>query len=167
MANLPPQERLQPALLDRLRDDHPEERKESIEERVFSVRRLRDSVIRDLEWLLNSENLTSAVDLEAYPEVAQSVVNYGIAGFSGRMISRGDVPAIEQTVREAIANFEPRIQPRSLKVRVSTDSEATNRNLLTIEIQGDLWAKPVPLEFFLVTEVDLETGNVAVAGSPS
>lgn len=44
-------DRLQPALLDRLRDDHPEQRVEPAEARVMSRQRLREAVLRDLEWL--------------------------------------------------------------------------------------------------------------------
>ena len=167
MAKLTPQERLQPALLDRLRDDNPGEERESRQAQVFSERELHDSVVRDLQWLLNSDNLTSGIDLGDYPEVGRSVLNYGIPDLSGKTIFSADVPAIEQAVREAIINFEPRILPHSLRVGVFVDTEAMSHNRLTFEIRGELWAKPVPLELFLLTEVDLETGSVTVAKSPS
>jgi type VI secretion system protein ImpF len=51
---LPPQERLQPALLDRLTDDEPDKKLEPRENRVLSKRKLRESVLRDLGWLFNS-----------------------------------------------------------------------------------------------------------------
>ena len=167
MAKLTPQERLQPALLDRLRDDDPQHQQEPPEARVVTVRQLHDSVIRDLEWLLNSHGIASVIDLKAYPETARSVVNYGIADLSGRTISNADIASLEQMIREAIVRFEPRILPESLKVLVSTDAEATSHNRLMFEIRGDLWAIPVPLEFFLLTEVDLEAGNITVAAGPS
>ncbi len=49
MAELTPQERLQPSLLDRLTDDRPQETRESRERRVLSMRQLRASVMRDLD----------------------------------------------------------------------------------------------------------------------
>ena len=52
-----PQDRLQPALLDRLTDDEPGSREEPVEARVLSKRRLRQSVLRDLAWLLNATRL--------------------------------------------------------------------------------------------------------------
>ena len=48
MATLRAQDRLQPALLDRLTDDNPESRSESTEARVINRSRLRDMVLRDL-----------------------------------------------------------------------------------------------------------------------
>lgn len=165
MPELPQRERLQPALLDRLRDDEPDKKQESLDERMISVRELHNSVIRDLGWLFNCENLASVADLGSYPETARSVVNYGISSLSGRAISSADVHGIEQMVREAILNFEPRIIPESLEVKVSADLKAMSHNRLTFEIRGDLWAVPIPLEFLLLTEVDLETGEVSVSAT--
>ena len=54
MAELTPKERLQPSLLDRLTDDAPAEKVESREQRVLSLTKLRQSVNRDLGWLLNT-----------------------------------------------------------------------------------------------------------------
>jgi type VI secretion system protein ImpF len=36
-------------------------------------------------------------------------------------------------------------------------------NALVFEIAGELWAQPVPLELFLKTEIDLESGEIAVS----
>jgi type VI secretion system protein ImpF len=52
MAELTPQERLQPSLLDRLTDLAPAQREESREERVITALRLREYVTRDIAWLL-------------------------------------------------------------------------------------------------------------------
>ena len=54
MAELATKERLQPCLLDRLTDDEPEKSTESRDRRVFSLRQLRQAVLRDLSWLLNT-----------------------------------------------------------------------------------------------------------------
>ena len=48
-------ERIQPCLLDRLTDENPEAVKESRNERVISVKRYREGVLRDLIWLLNAK----------------------------------------------------------------------------------------------------------------
>jgi type VI secretion system protein ImpF len=64
-------ERLQPSLLDRLTDDEPDKQVESREQRVFSLARLREAVLRDVAWLLNTTNLEAGADLSAYPEVRQ------------------------------------------------------------------------------------------------
>ena len=35
-----------------------------------------------------------------------------------------------------------------------------HHNVIGVEIRANLWAQPVPIEFLVRTEIDLETGNV-------
>ena len=161
MAELLPSERLQPSLLDRLCDDEPTNSKESREQRVLSVRRLRQSVLRDIAWLLNAVSLESVQDLENHPEAARSVLNFGIPDLSGHTITKSQIVDIEKRIRKVILDFEPRILPNTLSIKVvSTDSY--NHNAMNFEIEGDLWMQPVPLRLYLKTQLDLETGNVVV-----
>lgn len=159
MPELTQKERLQPALLDRLTDDEPEKREESRDKRVLSLRRLRELVLRDMTWLLNTGSLDSAVNLDGYPEVAHSVLNYGMLDMSGVVISGVDLPAIERRIKQAILDFEPRILPDSLRVQVTT-SEHMSSNAMAFDIEGELWAQPLPIHLYIKTEIDLETGNV-------
>jgi type VI secretion system protein ImpF len=78
MAELFQKERLQPSLLDRLADDEPYKKAESREQRVLSFQKLKQSVLRDLQWLLNAGCLETVQDLSDYPQVKQSVLNFGI-----------------------------------------------------------------------------------------
>ena len=105
MAELTTQERLQPSLLDRLTDEEPGVRDESRERRVISATRLRDCVTRDLGWLLNSVQLEATQDLEAYPAVRSSVLNFGIPDLTGVAVSRINVDTLRQHVRDAILRF--------------------------------------------------------------
>jgi type VI secretion system protein ImpF len=162
MADLTPQERLQPSLLDRLTDDKPEGKQESRDARVMSLKKLREAVVRDLTWLLNSGNLSGTENLEAYPEVARSVLNYGMPDLSGCTASSVDATEMERVLRQCIWDFEPRILRHTVKVRVVVADDQMNRNALTFEIEGQLWAEPVPEQLFLETSLDLETGNVTV-----
>lgn len=163
MAELTTQEKLQPALLDRLTDLRPEQLHESREERVISDAVLKQAVLRDLQWLLNSTPLT--VDLgHSIPEhVATSVLNYGIPAMSGRLISSLDRAGLEHAIKSAILNFEPRILPETLDVALLTSEDVQDHhNVLEFYITGQLWAQPMPLELYLKTSLDLETGQVAV-----
>ena len=162
MADLTPQERLQPSLLDRLTDTDPEGKTESRERRVLSIQRLRAGVLRDLGWLLNTGYLETTEDLDAFPEARQSVINYGMPDLSGLSASSSDTVRLEKAVRKAIVDFEPRINSRSLKVSINIDNDEMSRNSMVFKIEGELWAQPTPLALFLKTEVDLETGDVTV-----
>jgi type VI secretion system protein ImpF len=58
--------------------------------------------------------------------------------------------------------FEPRILAESLSVRASSAESEMSRKSLSIDIEGELWAQPIPQRLFLRTEVDLDTGNVTI-----
>jgi type VI secretion system protein ImpF len=161
MAELTPQERLQPFLLDRLVDDQPETRLESREKRVMSTKQFRKSVLRDLAFLLNSKCSLAAEDCADFPAVAKTVVNYGIPDIAGSTISGVSPADVERSVRNAILQYEPRIIPTTLEVRVVTEAESgatSTINAISLEIRGDLWSLPLPESLYVKTEVDLETG---------
>lgn len=160
MAELTTQERLQPSLLDRLTDDEPGSRDESRERRVISATRLRDCVTRDLGWLLNTVQMEVTQDLDAFPEVKSSVLNFGIPDLTGVAVSRVNVESLRQSVREAILRFEPRLTESSLRVVVETSAQRMDRASLTFRIESEMWAQPIPLNLYLKTEVDLETGRL-------
>src|SRR5688572_27881835 len=111
MPELTPQERLQPALLDRLTDDEPEKTHEPLERRVMSKRQLRQAVLRDLAWLFNTTRLEALTDLSHAPAARRSVVNFGLPALSGRPATAIDVTTLERAIRDAILDFEPRILP--------------------------------------------------------
>ena len=162
MAELTPKERLQPALLDRLTDHEPDKTVESREQRVISLEKLRKGVIRDLEWLFNAINLASTVELEHYPLVAGSVLNYGLPALGGQAASSFDAATLERYIRQAIWNFEPRILRNTLQVHAILDEQQMNPNAIAFEISGELWAQPMPVRLFLKTEIDLEDKRIKV-----
>ena len=137
MAELTPTERLQPCLLDRLTDDDPKSSQESRNSRVISLQRYREAVL----------------------EVMRSVLNYGTRDLTGLLSSSLNIGELEQHIAEAIRLFEPRIIPHSLVVKAITDPERINSNILAFEIRGDLWARPLPDQLFIKTEIDLDTGQ--------
>ncbi len=155
-------DRLLPALLDRLIDERPHQTTESTESRVLSKAGLRQSVLRDLAWLFNSQAaVTGTIDGDVFPHALHSTINYGIAPLSGVLVSKLDLGDLEQMLRQAIIDFEPRLLPDSVSVRgiVPTDPLG-HHNALTFEITARLWAQPYPLELLLKTDLDLETGMV-------
>jgi type VI secretion system protein ImpF len=162
MAELTPRERLQPALLDRLTDNEPHRTVEAREQRVLSLSRLRECVVRDLSWLFNTENLASRQRVDDHPEAMRSVINYGIPALAGATSSNRDPASLEKQVREAILNFEPRLIAESVSVRAVLSNSEMSTNTLRFEIEADLWAHPLPLHLYLQTEVDLDTGETSV-----
>jgi type VI secretion system protein ImpF len=162
MAELTPQERLQPSLLDRLTDDEPDQSQESREKRVLSMSRLRECVLRDLAWLFNASRPLSPDDLERYPFVACSVVNFGIPPLAGMTVRILDLNMLENLLRQSVIDFEPRILRNTVRVRANLTAAQVSHNSLTFEIEGELWGQPLPQQLYLKTEIDLESGQVKV-----
>lgn len=163
MAELTTQERLQPSLLDRLTDDEPDKPVEGRDKRVISASKLRECVTRDIAWLLNCVNLGNDELLADYPDVARSVVNFGIPDLTGAAIAGIDSVVLQRQLRQAIHTFEPRLTSETLQVAVGVDSQRMDQRSLNFRIDSEMWAQPLPLNLYLKTEVDLETGRFSVA----
>jgi type VI secretion system protein ImpF len=163
MATLRVQDRLQPALLDRLTDEAPDSLVETNESRVISRQRMRALVLRDLAWLFNATAPGAAVDWTGLSQARSSVLNYGLPALSGKTASTIDPLVLQARVRQAILDHEPRILPESLVVEAVVNEEDMHQhNQMGFRITGKLWAQPLPMELMLHTDVDLETGRVAV-----
>lgn len=157
-----PSDLLQPSLLDRLTDNEPNRQAESRDLRILSMRKLRESVLRDLNWLLNTGNLEATEDLSDYPEVLDSVLNYGVRDLTGIASTTLNPTEVERSIQKAILRFEPRIVPHSLRVTATVNANEASHNAVTFEISADMWAQPLPEHLFLQTKVDLETGDTEV-----
>jgi type VI secretion system protein ImpF len=169
MAELAPRERLQPSLLDRLTDDEPDKLVESRERRVLSLRSLREGVLRDLAWLLNTTNLYSVTATARLPHVASSVLNYGMPDISGMSVAGLNLADLERGIRQAIWDFEPRLIRSSVVVRASA-LDAGEHNKIMFAIEGDMWAQPYPERLYLKTELDVDRASVRLldsAGQPA
>lgn len=156
----------QKELLERVVMLEQRRRFESREQRVMSLERLKQSVLRDLSWLLNTEYLEAAYSLEGYPEVRSSVLNYGIPSIVGLTITDLDASmrgGLAKTLRDAIVRFEPRLDPDSIVVRTHADKEQMDGRTLTFEIEAELIAEPAPLRLLLTSVVDLENGHATLA----
>ncbi|WP_261858749.1 type VI secretion system baseplate subunit TssE [Photobacterium sanguinicancri] len=122
---------LKPSLLDNLIDDTPEITTE--QPITYSLQALKDSVRRDIEWLLNSRRswLTWSKHLE---ELDISVMNYGLPDFSSMPFSSSDGRSyLCRIVEETITRFEPRFD--AVFVTVLEDGAPEDR-VLRLRIQA-------------------------------
>ena len=157
------QERLQPALLDRLTDDAPDRKQEPPEARVITASRLRAGVLRDLSWLLNTVRPRDSELPPGHEFAAEGVLWYGLPPMTGETLSTFDAVTLKQSIRETILRFEPRVLKDSLEVEVyGSPGRLESHNVIGLEIRGRLWAQPVPLEILLRTEINLEDGTCEI-----
>lgn len=162
MAELSQQERLQPSLLDRLTDERPHENAESREARVINTARLRECVVRDIGWLLNCTRHWNEEALESMPFVEGTVLNYGIPDLAGMALMSLSPEALEARLRNVIVAFEPRLDEDSLQVKAHVSGDRMDQRALSFTIEAEMWAHPMPLNLYLRTDIDLESGHVSV-----
>ena len=126
----------------------------------FNEAALRATVMREINWILNTTSLESLVDLDAYPEVKTSVLNYGVRDLAGKTLSSRVVQSRARQIRDAIRAFEPRMDPAHLEVE--TLAAAERENAVTYVIRGDVTAavQAMPVEF--KTDVELDTAAVTL-----
>jgi type VI secretion system protein ImpF len=150
-------------MLDRLTDNTPSQKREQSDQQTLTMAQLRQAVLRDLAWLLNTTNLSSLEDLSATPLSAQSTLNYGIPGFAGMIESSSRIVVLERELADAIRRYEPRIRPETLRVRARGSSMGGANPAMVFEIEGELWAQPVPVHMFLQTAIEIETRLAVVS----
>lgn len=154
-------DRINPSLLDRLTDEAPGNAPAARGGQSVTLSELRKSVLRDLNWLFNTTQLLRAAEIESCPQVRNCVLNYGLPPLSGVAASGLDLVQLERSLRQAILDFEPRILPDSVSVKALLDGESRH-NVVSLRIEGLLWAQPVPIELLLRTHLDLESGESRV-----
>jgi type VI secretion system protein ImpF len=152
-------ERLQPSLLDRLTDHEPTSRTETRDDRVINIHRLRDIIRRDLSWLLNSNSQDTLIDAEQYPNIATSVLNYGVQEVAGDFSTEIRAAEIRKAIKRAIILFEPRIKNGTLEIIARKDKKSS-QTIVEFDIRADMWAQPLPMELYLRSQVDLTTGQL-------
>jgi type VI secretion system protein ImpF len=151
------------SVLERLIDRDPANVAEPPPTRPQSVRALKASLRRDLEWLLNTRRRPDAVGREL-PETQQSLYNFGVPDLT--MINREsseDRSRLTSAIEETLAAFEPRLK----KVKVlQLESTAGAQHVLRFQIEGLLDMDPAPELISFDTVLQLTSGEYQVKGDP-
>lgn len=120
----------------------------------FNEAAMRDSVRRELTWLLNTVNLEATVDLARYPQVRTSVLNFGMPDLAGRVSTPAAIKARASEIAVVIGAFEPRLDREALQIEPRVDIDADNS--VNFLITGDITSalKVMPVRFFASVEMD-------------
>jgi type VI secretion system protein ImpF len=150
--------RITNSLLDRLLDYEPEMSREAVASRSKSLRELKQSVRRDLEWLLNTRQIAGGLPSDL-KETNNSVAAYGLPDFTHLSIdSGGDQKFIKREVEEAVRRFEPRLE----NVLVSIESGSSPERVLRFRIDAHLRIDPAPEPITFDTLLQLGNGEYTV-----
>jgi type VI secretion system protein ImpF len=148
------------SVLDRLLDDEPGVAHEPVPTRSQSLRMLKASLRRDLEWLLNSR-----VPVEPLPEgdseLRRSLYNYGLPDLQSIGHSESNYAHVARMMETALATFEPRLA--NVRVKLS-DSSGEKTFTLRFVIEGMLRIDPAPEYIAFDTSLELANGEYEVRG---
>lgn len=126
-----------PSLLDKLLGDAAEGTRGVLPR--YSVERIKDSVARDVEHVLNSHASFSAEDLSAYPRAARSLLSLGLLDITPlSMASDRDRLRISHSIRTALMQHDRRL--RDVEVSVRNDQRGQGR--LSFAIRAKLLLHP-------------------------
>lgn len=123
-----------------------------------SVARLKASLLRDLEWLLNTRRTVASAP-EWCPQVRRSVYHFGLSDLTSLSAgSEGARRRLQREVEEAVALFEPRLE----RVRV-TAAEGREREVRFV-VEGVLRMEPEPERVVFDTVLETASGTFRVSG---
>jgi type VI secretion system protein ImpF len=150
-----------PSVLDRLIDLECSVSTDPPANRTQSVRQLKASLRRDLEWLLNSRRNPDEAP-ETYEYLSVSLYNYGLPDVSSMSVdSPRDRNRLLRLVELTVQTFEPRLA--SVRVR-PIETAATGSRSLRFQIEGMLRIDPAPEQIYFDTVLQLNSGEYQVKG---
>jgi type VI secretion system protein ImpF len=161
--------RVIPSVLDRLLDYEPEVLSEPVPSRAKSLRQMKESVRRDLQWLLNSrqssplllgaEGSDNALTAEAARELRNSLVCFGLPDFSSASIlSTLDQNRVKRALEVAVATFEPRLRDVSVTLLPARETERA----LRFRIDARLRVEPAPEPVTFDTVLNIHNGEYRI-----
>ncbi|HEY3443032.1 MAG TPA: type VI secretion system baseplate subunit TssE [Paludibaculum sp.] len=150
-----------PSVLDRLIDLDRVASADPPANRTQSVRQLKASLRRDLEWLLNTRRNPDEAP-EAYEHLSISLYNYGLPDVSSMSVdSPRDRNRLLRMVELTVQTFEPRLA--SVRVR-PVESTTSGSRSLRFQIEGMLRIDPAPEQIYFDTVLQLNSGEYQLKG---
>jgi len=150
--------RITPSIVDRLLDFEPRVSTEAPKSRSQGLRELKQSVRRDLEWLLNTRHSAEKVP-DGLDEVNKSIAIYGLPDFTGLSSKNiDDRKSLIRSIETALRTFEPRFM--NLKVTLVENDE--QQRGVKFQIQAILRIEPTPEPVVFDTVLQMGSGEFKV-----
>ncbi len=152
--------RITPSVLDRLIDYEPELTQEPARSRAASLRQLKQTVRRDLEYLLNTRQVAGGLP-PGLEELNKSLAAYGLPDFSAVNVnSPEEQTRLRRLLETTISIFEPRLKA----VKVTLEPMRDNERALRFRVDGRLQVEPTPEPVTFDTVLQLHSGEYKVRG---
>jgi type VI secretion system protein ImpF len=151
------------SVLDRLIDKELELRADPPLNWSKSVAQLRQSVLRDVGWLLNTRRIIRAAPAHL-PQLAASVYNYGLPDITSHSRDADETPTLlARQIEECISQFEPRLT--AIQVTVRNDYDTSSSHRIRFSVDALLKMEPDPERILFDTVLEVTSGEFQIAGT--
>ncbi|MFK7836769.1 MAG: type VI secretion system baseplate subunit TssE [Sulfitobacter sp.] len=123
---------------------------------------LREHLQADLNALLDTIELGSAVPLDDLPHVRSSIINYGFRDLSNLSVTDIGKPQIKQAIRQSLINHEPRLVQQSIEVDVR-EPDDDNGQRASISVSAELMGDPIDIPLDFDAEIDMAAGKLKMS----
>ena len=150
--------RITPSVIDRLIDLEPDSKLEGAKSYTRSIADLKQSIRRDLDWLLNTRR--SIVDVDpGLEETSKSLAVYGLPDFIGSPLSNtNEQRAFVKHVEDAIKFFAPQL----IDLKISYEPPNSVDRSIAFRIEGRIDIEPTPEPVVFDTVLLLGSGEFGV-----
>ncbi len=122
-----------------------------------SVTMYREGLRRDVEWLLNTRQPQSGL-FDDFPQVAKSVLNYGLPDLTRISAKRENTEALRTALTSTLRHHEPRIHHPEVML---LPGEFTSRRL-RFQVRGTLRLETGEENVTFDTNFEISTGEYVV-----
>jgi type VI secretion system protein ImpF len=125
---------------------------------AIGLREIKQSVFRDLQWLLNSRRWWPT-EFEPLEEIPTSILNYGVPDTSTySWVAAEDQRKVCSVIENVIKTFEPRLVPRTIRVSL-VEREGVDDFSVRMRIEAVLAVDPFTEAVSFDTDIDVDTGG--------
>ena len=135
----------------------------SMRQRGTNESMLKRNLNIDLEHLANTINLGSVIDLDDYPAIRRSVLNFGIDDLTHLTTDSSDLLMLGEALRAALIAHEPRLVPETLSVEQHS-GDVENAQRISFFTHAEMKCRPVDIPLEFVAEIDVGSGKVDLHG---
>jgi len=159
MARVDKTKKLRPSVLDRLFDNETHNQTDRDPDHHQLLKQLRNSIRRDLEFLLNTRFYISEPP-DSFPELNKSLLNYGLPDLATvNIIDIDKRNEFSRKLEQTLNYFEPRF--KSVKVSFLKNFDKTDRTL-RFRIDAVIYADPLPEVVVFDSILESATRTVSV-----
>jgi type VI secretion system protein ImpF len=140
---------LVPSVLDRLIDFEPRVSTEPLASRPRTLAQLKESVKRDMEWLLNCKRSPEPVPI-GLPHLERSLLTFGLPDLSASsLLNAHEQDSLRRAIETAIRRFEPRLTGVSVSQVQGLERDRSIRFRIDAMLRIDPAPEPVTFDSML------------------